>query len=99
MKAVFVDTGGWMACADQADPAETNQRQRLIDDEIRGDQSLTALEYGIACRPALLAGGIAVMRELKLSTVITTDRHFQQMGFEVLPGSAPGRGRKPRRPR
>ena len=21
MKAVFVDTGGWMACADQADPA------------------------------------------------------------------------------
>ncbi len=29
---------------------------------------------------------IAVMRELKLTTVITTDRHFQQVGFTLLPG-------------
>ena len=39
---------------------------------------------------------IALMRELKLTTVITTDRHFQQVGFEVLP-SARTRRRKPRR--
>ena len=39
----------------------------------------------------------AVMRELKLTTVITTDRHFQQVGFDVLPATRPRRARKPRR--
>jgi hypothetical protein len=28
---------------------------------------------------------VAVMRELKLIAVLTTDRHFHQMGFDVLP--------------
>lgn len=28
----------------------------------------------------------AVMRELKLTGVLTTDKHFTQMGFELLPG-------------
>jgi len=40
---------------------------------------------------------IAVMRELKLTTVITTDGHFRQVGFEVLPAARPRRTRKPRR--
>ena len=40
---------------------------------------------------------IAVMRELKLTTVITTDRHFQQVGFDVLPAARPHRRRQPRR--
>jgi uncharacterized protein len=31
-----------------------------------------------------------VMRELKLKQALTTDRHFRQMGFEVLPGAAHG---------
>src|SRR5205814_10670117 len=39
---------------------------------------------------------IALMRELKLTTMITTDRHFQQVGFEVLP-SARTRRRQPGR--
>jgi predicted nucleic acid-binding protein len=39
---------------------------------------------------------VAVMRELKLTAVITTDRHFHQMGFQILPSA---RGRRPRKPR
>jgi predicted nucleic acid-binding protein len=40
---------------------------------------------------------IDVMRELKVTTVITTDRHFEQVGFGVLPAAGPRRIRKPRR--
>ena len=36
---------------------------------------------------------LVVMRELGLRRVLTTDRHFAQMGFEVLPGGVPGRRR------
>jgi predicted nucleic acid-binding protein len=39
----------------------------------------------------------AIMRELKLTTVITTDGHFRQVGFDVLPATRPRRTRKPRR--
>ena len=39
---------------------------------------------------------VAVMRELKLTQVITTDRHFHQMGFQMVPSSA-RTVRKPRR--
>jgi predicted nucleic acid-binding protein len=28
----------------------------------------------------------AVMQELKLTHALTTDRHFKQMGFHVVPG-------------
>ena len=38
----------------------------------------------------------AIMRELRLTTVITTDDHFRQVGFDVLPASRPRRARKPR---
>jgi predicted nucleic acid-binding protein len=40
---------------------------------------------------------IAVMQELKLKTVLTTDRHFQQAGFDVVPALRLPRARKPRR--
>jgi uncharacterized protein len=39
----------------------------------------------------------AIMRELRLTTVITTDGHFRQVGFDVLPAARPRRSRKPRR--
>lgn len=29
-----------------------------------------------------------VMRELRLTQAITTDRHFHQMGFQMLPGAS-----------
>lgn len=38
----------------------------------------------------------AIMRELRLTHAITTDRHFRQMGFQVLPGP---RTRTPRKER
>jgi predicted nucleic acid-binding protein len=39
----------------------------------------------------------AIMRELRLTTVMTTDAHFRQVGFDVLPATRPRRTRKPRR--
>lgn len=149
MKAVFVDTGGWMACADQADPAHARSRaardavleggQTLITTDFVVDETLTLIRFRLGLRAANAwwqqidgsarlrweridadhferarslffhyrdkdlsftdCTSIAVMRELKLPTVLTTDRHFQQMGFDVLPATPSGRGRKPRRSR
>jgi predicted nucleic acid-binding protein len=39
----------------------------------------------------------AVMRELRLTTVITTDAHFRQVGFDVLPAARAQRTPTPRR--
>ena len=39
-----------------------------------------------------------VMREMRLTHVITTDRHFGQMGLQVLPGARSHTRRTPRRP-
>src|SRR4051812_3671030 len=39
----------------------------------------------------------AVMRELKVTTVITTDSHFRQVGFDVMPAARRQTTRKPRR--
>lgn len=41
---------------------------------------------------------IAVMRELRLTVVITTDRHFDQVGSDVPAAPRLQRARKPRRP-
>ena len=43
------------------------------------------------------SSGFAIMRELRLTTVTTTDGHFRQVGFDVLPAARPRRSRKPRR--
>ena len=40
---------------------------------------------------------VTIMRELRLTQVITTDRHFRQMGFQVLPAPRHPPRRKPRR--
>lgn len=147
MNAVFVDTGGWMACADRADPAHeacAGARDAaleagciLITTDFVVDETLTLIRF----RLGLPAGSVwwqqidgstrlrwervesdrferarhlffqyrdkdlsftdctsvAVMRELKLKTVITTDGHFRQVGFDVLPATRSQRSRKPRR--
>lgn len=147
MNAVFIDTGGWMACADRADPAHvacsaardaTLEAGRiLVTTDFVVDETLTLVRFrlGLAAANAWWqqidgsprlrweriendrferarnlffqyrdkdlsftdCTSIAVMRELKLKTVITTDRHFHQVGFDVLPAARPQRGRKPRR--
>lgn len=147
MNAVFVDTGGWMACADRNDPAHggcTSARDAtleagrvLITTDVVVDETLTLIRFrlGLGAANAWWAQvdgsarlrwervdsdrferarhlffqyrdkdlsftdctSIATMRELKLTTVITTDGHFRQIGFDVLPGTRPRRTRKPRR--
>ena len=147
MKAVFMDTGGWMACADRADPAYAPCRaardrvlesgRTLITSDFVIDETLTLIRFRLGLRAAdawwqqIEGSGrlrwervesdrferarqlffryrdkdlsftdctsIALMRELRLSTVITTDRHFHQVGFEVLPAWRAQRPRKPRR--
>jgi predicted nucleic acid-binding protein len=140
VKGVFVDTAGWMACADEADPAHgrafrardaaLEQGSILVTTDYVVDETLTLIRK----RLSLAAAGrwwaqiegssrvrwewidvtraegarhvffrqrdkeysftdctsFVVMQELKLKRVLTTDRHFRQMGFEVLP-ALPGR--------
>jgi predicted nucleic acid-binding protein len=147
MKAVFVDTGGWMACADGADPAHVPCRaardgaleagHALITTDFVIDETLTLIRFRLGLRAAnawwqqidgsarlrwervesdrferarqlffhyrdkdlsfIDCTSIVVMREMKLSAVLTTDRHFRQVGFEVLPASRTLRARRPRR--
>jgi uncharacterized protein len=146
MNAVFVDTGGWMACADRADPAHSactaardatlEAGRTLLTTDFVVDETLTLIRFRLGLAAANVwwqqidgsarlrwervdtdrferartlffqyrdkdlsftdCTSIAVMRELKLKTVITTDRHFHQVGFEVLPAARPQRARKPR---
>jgi len=148
MNAVFVDTGGWMACADRADPAHSactaardstlEAGRILITTDFVVDETLTLIRFrlGLAAADAWWeqidgsarlrweriendrferarnlffryqdkdlsftdCTSIALMRELKLKTVITTDGHFQQVGFDVLPSTRSRKARKPRRP-
>jgi predicted nucleic acid-binding protein len=146
MSAVFVDTGGWMACADRADPAHTacvaardatlEAGRILITSDFVVDETLTLIRFrlGLAATDVWWrqvdgsarlrwervdadrferarnvffryrdkdlsftdCTSIAIMRELKLKTVITTDRHFHQVGFAVMPAARLQRGDKPR---
>lgn len=146
MKAVFVDTAGWMACADAADPAHVRScvardsalevGQMLVTTDFVVDETLTLirLRLGLAAAKAWWgqidgsprlrwervddrrferARGLffqyrdkafsftdcisfAIMRELRLTHAMTTDSHFRQMGFQMLPAS---RSRSPRRER
>jgi predicted nucleic acid-binding protein len=147
MNAVFVDTGGWMACADRHDPAYAacmaardamlEAGRTLITTDFVIDETLTLIRFrlGLAAANAWWqqidgsarlrweriessrferarglffqhrdkdlsftdCTSIAVMRELRMTTVITTDGHFRQIGFDVLPSARPRRARKPRR--
>lgn len=146
MNAVFVDTTGWMACADRADPAYTSccaardavleSGRALVTTDFVVDETLTLVRMRMGLDAASAwwrqvdasvrvrweriesdrferarqlffqyrdkdlsftdCTSVAVMRELKLSTVITTDRHFHQVGFEVLPALQVPRTRKSR---
>jgi predicted nucleic acid-binding protein len=135
MKPVFVDTAGWAACADAADPdhevcrAERDRMlkagHRLVTTDFIADETLTLLRLRLGLGaaegwwkqvegsprvrweridPARFDGARAlffryrdrdfsftdctsfvVMRELRLTQALTTDRHFRQFGFELVP--------------
>lgn len=138
MKGLFIDTAGWMACADESDPAHQRAREArdaaleegkiLVTTDYVVDETLTLirvrlsliaaeawwsqLEGSSRLRWEWIGGARAekaralffrhrdksysftdctsfvVMKELKLKQALTTDRHFRQMGFDVLPSAA-----------
>jgi hypothetical protein len=135
VKGIFVDTAGWMACADAAEPAHRRAcaaRDKaleagnlLVTTDYVVDETLTLLRMRLGLKAAEAWWGqidasprvqwqwidpiraeraralffahrdkdysftdctsFVVMRELKLVAVLTTDRHFRQMGFQVAP--------------
>lgn len=135
MNAIFVDTAGWMACADASEPAHTascDARDKaliegnlLITTDYVMDETLTLIRMrlGVAAAKAWWelvrastrvrwewigveraekaraaffryrdkqysftdCTSFVVMHELKLKQALTTDRHFRQMGFQMLP--------------
>ena len=145
MKGLLVDTAGWMACADRADPAHLacctardaalEAGQTLITTDFIVDEALTLIRFRLGLTAADAwwrqidrsprlrwervdsdrferarqvffqhrdkdlsftdCTSMVILRELKLMQVMTTDRHFHQMGFQVLPSLNP----KPRKPR
>jgi predicted nucleic acid-binding protein len=135
VKALFVDTAGWMACADAADPAHGTARasrdgalkagQLLVTTDYVVDETLTLIRMrlGIVAAEAWWVQvegssrvrhetidalraekarsvffrhrdkdysftdctSFVVMRDLRLKEALTTDRHFRQIGFHVVP--------------
>lgn len=135
-----MDTAGWMACADGADPAHTRAAaardtaleagRTLVTTDFVADETLTLIRIrlGLAAAQAWWqqvdvsprvrwervdsdrferARGLffqhrdkqfsftdctsfVVMRELRVTHALTTDKHFRQAGFQLLPAS-PGR--------
>ncbi|MEZ5291543.1 MAG: PIN domain-containing protein [Vicinamibacterales bacterium] len=136
MTGLFVDTAGWIACADRADPAHDGCRAArdramreglmLVTTDFVADETLTLMRVRLGLRVAEAwwrqvdgsarvrwerisherfdralelffryrdkgysftdCTSFAVMRELTLTTALTTDKHFKQMGFAVVPG-------------
>jgi hypothetical protein len=140
VKGLFVDTAGWMACADGADPAHRpacaardaalEQASMLVTTDYVIDETLTLLRkrLGLSAAEAWWdqvdgsarlrwewigptraekarrvffryrdkeysftdCTSLVVMQELKLRLALTTDEHFRQMGYQVLPTLAGG---------
>ena len=138
MKGLFVDTAGWMACADGADTwhgpacaardAALEQGSMLVTTDYVIDETLTLIRkrLGLGAAEAWWeqvegssrlrwewigvtraekarrvffrhrdkeysftdCTSLVVMQELKLKQALTTDEHFRQMGFQVLPSPA-----------
>jgi len=150
MNALFVDTAGWVACADGADPvhrascaardAALEAGRTLLTTDYVADETLTLLRLrlGVVAAQAWWeqvdrsprlrweqinherfekarqlffqyrdkkfsftdCTSFVVMRELRLTDALSTDRHFRQMGFRMLPaGRRPTARRRPPQPR
>jgi uncharacterized protein len=137
MKPLFVDTAGWMACADAADPdharciaARDNALETgrtLITSDFVVDETLTLVRIRLGIDAAAewwrqIDGSprvqweridsnrferarqlflryrdktfsftdctsFAVMQERRVTDALTTDRHFAQIGFHVVPSA------------
>jgi len=135
MKVVFVDTAGWMATVDGADPRHAacgtarddwlRQGGLLLSTDYVMDETLTLIRMRLGIDAAeqwwqLVEASprvrweavdaeraekarrwffrwrdksfsftdctsFVVMRELRIASALTTDRHFAQAGFDILP--------------
>ncbi len=135
MTGLFVDTAGWMACADAADPVHEpacaardialEQGVILVTTDYVMDETLTLIRMRLGLRAAKAwwsqvegssrvrwewigleraekarkaffrfrdknysftdCTSFVVMQELRLKQALTTDHHFRQMGFQLLP--------------
>ena len=144
MNALFVDTAGWMSCADAADPDHTRScaardaalesGQTLITTDFVVDETLTLLRMRLGGKAANAwwrlidasdhlrwervdparfdrarefffkysdkafsftdCTSFVIMKELGITIALTTDNHFRQAGFQILP--LPRRNRQKR---
>src|SRR5207245_7076309 len=135
VKALIIDTAGWIACADGADPAHDRCRavrnealeagQTLVTTDFVVDETLTLLRFRLGLHAAETwwqqvdrssrlrweridsdrfekarqlffqygdkdfsftdCTSFVIMREIRLTHALTKNRHFGQMGFQVLP--------------
>jgi predicted nucleic acid-binding protein len=135
VNSLFVDTAGWMACADAADPDHhaacaardhwLEHKGLLITSDYVINETLTLLRYRLGMdaaeqwwhdiaasrrvlreliheERAARARGIffryrdkdfsftdctsfALMHELRIREALTTDKHFRQAGFQMVP--------------
>ena len=138
MNGLFVDTAGWMACADASDAAHgacavardqaLKAGHHLVTSDFVVDETLTLLRLRLGMAVAAAwwqqvngsprvtwqridaarfdraremffrysdkafsftdCTSFVVMRELRLTRVMTTDRHFRQAGFIVVPNGS-----------
>lgn len=144
MRLLFVDTAGWVACADAADSAHARSGaardaaleagQILVTTDFIVDETLTLIRIRLGLDAAEAwwrqidrsprlrwervgsdrfeharrlffqyrdksfsftdCTSFVIMRELRLTHALTTDRHFRQLGFQLVPGP---RSRPPRK--
>lgn len=135
MSPLFVDTAGWVACADGSDPDHARccsvrdealeAGRTLVTSDFVVDETLTLLRFrlGLSAADAWWrqidvstrvrwervdaarfdrarelffqyrdkafsftdCTSFAIMRELRVTQALTTDRHFRQMHFQVVP--------------
>ena len=135
MTALFVDTAGWMALSDEADPRHQHSRTArdewlrrgsvLVTTDYIIDETLTLLRMRLSLKAAAQwweqvgasprvrwelidaarsekarqwffrwedkdfsftdCTSFVVMKELRLNRALTTDRHFEQAGFQLVP--------------
>lgn len=134
MRELFVDTAGWMAMADAADPHHSHcisardewlSRGSLVSTDYILDETLTLLRFRLGLSAAMKwwdqveassrvrwewitperaekarswffrwkdksfsltdCSSFVVMRELRIRGALTTDSHFRQAGFRMVP--------------
>ena len=97
MNAVFVDTGGWMACADRADPAYASCRaardsaleagQTLITTDFVVDETLTLIRFRLRLSAAKERALLALLL-IERGRAVPLERLIDNIWSERPPDSA-----------